>query len=51
MSFSEQTEGLEKLSRICCQFHEKDSCCKVKHQENIEHMYLIKIKKMNISVR
>ena len=50
MSVLLHTEDLQKLCRICCQFLGKGSYCKEKHQENIEHIFLINIKNDNPSL-
>ena len=47
MSVLLHTEDLQELCRICCQFLGKGSYCKEKHQENIEHIFLINIKNDN----
>ena len=50
MSVLLHTEDLQKLCRICCQFLGKGSYCKEKHQENIEHIFLINTKNDNPSL-
>ena len=47
MSVLLHTEDLQKLCRICCQFLGKGSYYKEKHQEIIEHIFLIHIKNDN----
>ena len=50
MSVLLHTEDLQKFCRICYQFFGKGSYCKEKHQENIEHIFLINTKNDNPSL-
>ena len=50
MSVLLHTEDLQKLCQICWQFLGKGSYCTEKHQENIEHIFLINIKNDNPSL-
>ena len=50
MSVLRHAEDLQELCRICCQFLGKGSYCKEKHQENIEHIFLINTKNDNPSL-
>ena len=50
MSVLLHTEDLQKLCRTCCQFLGKDSYCKEKQRENIEHIFLINTKNNNPSL-